>query len=43
MPTARELYEQWAAGSGLDPRLDQSLDPRGRDSLLELFAREGRG
>jgi sarcosine/dimethylglycine N-methyltransferase len=39
--TARELYELWASGSGLDPRLDASLDPRGKDWLFELFATLG--
>ena len=41
MTTARELYELWASGSGLDPRLDASLDPRGKDFLFELFASLG--
>ena len=41
MTTARELYELWAGDSELDPRLGESLDPRGRDSLFELFASLG--
>jgi SAM-dependent methyltransferase len=39
--TARELYELWASESGLDPRLDASLDPRGKDWLFVLFASLG--
>jgi SAM-dependent methyltransferase len=41
MTTARELYELWAAGSPLEAVLDESLAPRGPDSLFELFASLG--
>jgi SAM-dependent methyltransferase len=36
--TARELYERWAGEPEHDPRLAESLNPRGREWLFELFA-----
>lgn len=41
MTTARELYEHWAGAPEHDPRLGQSLDPRGTEWLFELFASLG--
>ncbi len=41
MTTVRELYELWAGESELDARLGESLDPRGKESLFELFASLG--
>ena len=41
MTTARELYEHWAGAPEQDPRLGESLDPRGREWLFELFASLG--
>ncbi|HZS31595.1 MAG TPA: class I SAM-dependent methyltransferase [Gaiellaceae bacterium] len=38
MTTARELYEHWAGEPERDPRLGESLAPRGREWLFELFA-----
>jgi SAM-dependent methyltransferase len=39
--TARELYRHWAADPPHDPRLDESLEPRGTNWLFELFASLG--
>jgi SAM-dependent methyltransferase len=39
--TARELYTHWAGEPEYDPRLRESLDPRGREWLFELFASLG--
>jgi SAM-dependent methyltransferase len=39
--TARELYEQWAGEPEHDPRLGESLAPRGKEWLFELFASLG--
>jgi SAM-dependent methyltransferase len=39
--TARELYEHWAGAPEQDPRLGESLDPRGTEWLFELFASLG--
>ncbi len=41
MTTARELYERWAGEPENDPRLGESLHPRGREWLFELFASLG--
>ncbi len=41
MTSARELYKHWAADPPHDPRLGESLDPRGREWLFELFASLG--
>ena len=41
MTTARELYRHWAGDPPHDPRLDESLDPRGTGWLFELFASLG--
>ena len=42
MTTVQELYELWAAGeSELQEDLKQSLEPRGREWLFELFAALG--
>lgn len=41
MTNARELYTHWAADPPHDPRLDESLDPRGTEWLFELFASLG--
>jgi SAM-dependent methyltransferase len=43
MPTVQELYELWASDgyAELKESLGQSLDPRGPDWLLELFAALG--
>jgi SAM-dependent methyltransferase len=41
MPTVQELYELWAGESALEGELGQSLAPRGRDWLFELFASLG--
>jgi SAM-dependent methyltransferase len=41
MPTAHELYELWAGEPEHDPRLAESLDPRGTEWLFELFASLG--
>jgi SAM-dependent methyltransferase len=38
---ARTLYTHWAADPPYDPRLDESLDPRGTEWLFELFASLG--
>jgi SAM-dependent methyltransferase len=39
--TARELYEHWAGEAEHDPRLGESLNPRGTEWLFELFASLG--
>jgi SAM-dependent methyltransferase len=39
--TARELYRHWAGDPPHDPRLDESLEPRGTGWLFELFASLG--
>jgi SAM-dependent methyltransferase len=39
--SARELYTHWAGDPPYDPRLDESLDPRGTEWLFELFASLG--
>jgi SAM-dependent methyltransferase len=39
--TARELYERWAGEPERDPRLGESLDPRGTEWLFELFGSLG--
>ncbi|HET8894847.1 MAG TPA: class I SAM-dependent methyltransferase [Gaiellaceae bacterium] len=36
--TAQELYELWADESELNEALQRSLEPRGLDSLFEMFA-----
>jgi SAM-dependent methyltransferase len=41
MTSVEELYERWAGESELDVRLGESLDPRGKESLFELFASLG--
>ena len=41
MTTARELYEHWAGAPEQDPRLGESLGPRGKEWLFELFASLG--
>ena len=41
MTTAHELYTHWAGEPEMDSRLDESLDPRGKDWLFELFASLG--
>jgi SAM-dependent methyltransferase len=41
MATVQELYELWAAESGLQAELKRSLAPRGRDWLFEVFASLG--
>jgi SAM-dependent methyltransferase len=41
MTSARELYKHWAADPPYDPRLDESLNPRGTEWLFELFASLG--
>jgi len=41
MPSVQELYELWAGDSELHVALEQSLDPRGPDWLIELFASLG--
>lgn len=41
MTTVRELYTHWAGEPEMDPRLGQSLDPRGKEWLFELFASLG--
>ena len=41
MTTARTLYTHWAGDPPHDPRLDESLDPRGTEWLFELFASLG--
>lgn len=38
MTTVQELYELWAAESGLEAELKESLAPRGRDRLFDIFA-----
>jgi sarcosine/dimethylglycine N-methyltransferase len=38
MTSVEELYEIWSSDSELRERLAQSLEPRGTDWLLELFA-----
>ena len=38
MASVQELYELWAEDSELRDELRRSLDPRGLDSLFELFA-----
>ena len=45
MTKVRELYEFWGAESyaALEAELGDSLDPRGRDWLFELFASLGPG
>ena len=40
-PTVQELYELWADESELNEALQRSLDPRGVDSLFEMFAALG--
>jgi SAM-dependent methyltransferase len=39
--SARELYKHWAGDPPYDPRLDESLDPRGTEWLFELFGSLG--
>jgi SAM-dependent methyltransferase len=39
--SARELYRHWAGDPPYDPRLDESLDPRGTEWLFQLFASLG--
>jgi SAM-dependent methyltransferase len=41
MTSVQELYEHWTGESDLDARLGESLDPRGKESLFELFASLG--
>lgn len=41
MTTARELYTHWAGTPERDPRLGESLNPRGKEWLFELFASLG--
>jgi sarcosine/dimethylglycine N-methyltransferase len=41
MPSVEELYEVWSRDSELRKTLKQSLEPRGTDWLLELFASLG--
>ncbi len=41
MTSARELYKHWSGDPPYDPRLDESLDPRGTEWLFELFASLG--
>lgn len=41
MTSARELYTHWAGDPEQDPRLGESLDPRGTEWLFELFASLG--
>lgn len=41
MPTVRELYELWADESELREALARSLEPRGLDSLFEMFGALG--
>ena len=41
MTTARDLYTHWAGEPERDPRLGESLDPRGKEWLFELFASLG--
>jgi SAM-dependent methyltransferase len=41
LTTARELYQRWAGEAEHDERLGESLGPRGKDWLFELFASLG--
>jgi sarcosine/dimethylglycine N-methyltransferase len=41
MTSVRQLYELWAGESELDLRLAESLEPRGKDWLFDLFASLG--
>lgn len=41
MPTVQELYELWAGDAELYAALEQSLDPRGTNSLFDTFAALG--
>jgi hypothetical protein len=42
MVSVHELYELWAGESELDAELVQSLEPRGTDSLFDVFSSLGR-
>jgi len=39
--SAHELYKHWAGDPPHDPRTEESLDPRGKEWLFELFASLG--
>lgn len=41
MPTVQELYELWAEEGELEQTLTRSLEPRGTESLYEVFAALG--
>jgi SAM-dependent methyltransferase len=41
MPTVQQLYELWATDSQLRDALERSLEPRGLDSLYEMFGSLG--
>lgn len=41
MTSAHELYKHWAGDPPYDPRTGESLDPRGKEWLFELFASLG--